>query len=166
MEAYIEEIVFSMYRYINESDFSYLTRKEINDATTLVTNCGVNSDILFSLLKNRDFDEKAIEYYNKINKISFDRSLIYKIFNVWGHSHVAIFFFLDDTWIFAESSENSKTLFFRHFTETELITFLMSRQNISDWQEICVFPSKISKVNIMLNKLNWIEKYNSRTGCI
>ena len=156
MEDYIKSVVYSMYDFIDEVNTPYLTKNETKNKNFIKTNCGVNSEIIFSLLIDHRSSEKN-KYFKKIDEINFEQEKVYKIFNIWGHPHSAIFYYYENKWIFVESSEQKYELLFKHMTKQEIINFLMNRQNISDWQEICVSDSNISRVNIAINRLKWIK---------
>jgi len=161
MEEYIRNIIPTLYPFINESNTPYLSHEDLRSKNMLMTNCGINSEILFDLLKQHDLDDGSVTYSTKIADLNFDTTLIYKIYNVWkeGHSHVATFYFYEGSWSFVESNEVRNTMFIRKMTKTQLEAFLTEREQISFWQEICSLPARIYKVNVVINKSQWIASH-------
>ena len=162
MDDYIRYIIPTLYPFVDDKNTPYLTKEELEHDNMLTTNCGINSDIIFNLLKRYDISDTDFTFTSKIADLSFDTNSIYKIYNLWdqGHSHVAVFYFYDGQWVFVESSENREGISFAKQSQSSLTNFLLHRENISVWQEICSCPVRIDKVNIVINKSRWIEHHH------
>lgn len=155
MEDLIETLLSSLYPHINDKNTPYLSTSEIKNVQILKTNCGVNADLIFTILNN---DPHSTIFLNKISELNFEKDKVYKIYNFWkqGHSHVAIFYFYQNNWFFVESSEMRDQLMFHKHSEQSICNFLLHRESLSAWQEICVSPCKITKTNMIINKIEWI----------
>jgi len=172
MDQFIQSVLDTLYPFIaHDERFSYMTKDELKSIKTVSTNCGINSELLFDLLRISNesviYWSKLSEFESKMNSENangLDENTIYKVYSVWdhnagGHPHVANFYCDNHQWIFTESRANVSKLRFTRYSKEGLLESLNGREKISRWQEIVGCKMDLSKPNIMKNKETYIANF-------